>query len=393
MTRNIRIFLVTEAILAACGGFILPIYVLYFRYFNITLFEVALLAAVFEASVLIFEIPTGLLADRFGRKQSVAVGFTLFAVSGLVFILFRNLTGFIIGEVIFGLAEAFISGAGEALAVDSIEEKDKDRLLNRTFILRSRVRIAATTVFMLGAGFLFAANVSITFYPILLGGLAGLSASMFFVVNRNGDADGQQPGFFTPIGKMFRQIKLSPLLKIIFILSVAANFSFEGADQYWQILSSEIYDIDIRYFGLLTAAGAVVAFFLVGPVTRRAAGGVSLPLMILILAGVVISSLPNLPTLLLPLLLVLYFICKEMITPTFSIIINQAAKPEGRATFLSGYNLTCSVGEVTSALIVGVIASRLGLPVVFVLCGGLLVLTTVIIMFKSALVQGDSQNT
>ncbi|MCP4569644.1 MAG: MFS transporter [FCB group bacterium] len=388
MTRNIRIFLVTEAILAACGGFILPIYVLYFRYFSITLFEVALLAAVFETSVLIFEIPTGLLADRFGRKQSVAIGFTLFAVSGLVFILFRNLTGFIFGEIIFGLAEAFISGAGEALAVDSIEENDKDRLMNRVFILRSRIRIVATTVFMLGAGFLFIANVSITFYPILLGGLAGLGASMFFVVNEKGDTDGQRLGFFAPIGNMLRQIKISPLLKIIFILSVAANFSFEGADQYWQILSSEIYDIDIRYFGLLTAAGAVIAFFLVGPVTRRAAGGISLPLMILILAGVVISSLPNIPAMLLPLLLILYFICKEMITPTFSIMINRAIKAEGRATFLSGYNLACSVGEVGSGLIVGIIASRLGLPVVFVLCGGFLVLATVTIMFKSALVSG-----
>ena len=73
-------------------------------------------------------------------------------------------------------------------------------------------------------------------------------------------------------------------------------------------------------------------------------------------------------------------------------MINRAIKAEGRATFLSGYNLVCSVGEVASALIVGVIASRLGLPVVFVLCGGFLVLATVIIMFKSALVQSDPKN-
>ena len=120
MTRNIKVFLLAETVLAACGGFILPIYVLYFRYFCITLFQVALLAAVFEASVLVFEIPTGLFADRYGRKLSVGIGFFLFAVSGLVFLLYRNFTGFLMAEVLFGLAEAFISGAGEALAVDSI---------------------------------------------------------------------------------------------------------------------------------------------------------------------------------------------------------------------------------------------------------------------------------
>ena len=89
MTRNIRIFLTTEAILAAFGGFILPIYVLYFRYFNITIFEVAILAVVFEASVLLFELPTGLFADKCGRKLSVIIGFAIFSASGYEPLLFN----------------------------------------------------------------------------------------------------------------------------------------------------------------------------------------------------------------------------------------------------------------------------------------------------------------
>lgn len=372
--------------MAGGGGFILPIYVLYFRYFNISLFEVALLAVIFEASVLFFEIPTGLLADRFGHKLSVIIGFGLFAISGLVFILFKHLTGFIVAEIIFGLAEAFISGAGEALAVDSIEREDKEPLLKRIFIYRSRIRIAVMTIFMLTAGYFYAINVTITFCPIFIGGLAGLMAALFFTTNKS-DTPVQSPGILAPLRNMLRQIKISPVLKIIFVLSVIANFSFEGADQYWQVLSSELFNVDIRIFGILTGAGAVIAFFLVGPVVRRTSGSVTPPILILILAGVLISSLPNLPALLLPGVLVIYFVCKELVAPVFSVMINRSIESKGRATFLSGYNLTCSIGEVGSGLIIGVIASRLGLPVVFVLCGGLLVLAVVITIFGSALVQ------
>lgn len=382
MTRNIRVFLLTEAILAACGGFILPIYVLYFRCFYITLFEVALLAAVFEASILICEIPTGLFADRYGRKLSVSIGFAFFAVSGTTFILFRNLTGFIIAEIIFGLAEAFISGAGEALAVDSILEPNKEPILKKIYVLRSRVRIVMTSLFMVSAGYLFARNVSITFYPVLIGGLVGFAVSLFFIADRPIPEAKDRRHFIKPLKTMFRHLRLSNVLKIVFVISLVANFSFEGADQYWQVLGLELFNLNVNYFGLITAAGAVLAFFLVGRIVRRFSGNLSLPLLFLLLAGVVISSLPNSPEFLLPGLLIIYFFSKEMITPLFSVTINSLIDSHGRATFLSGYNLTCSIGEVISGVIVGLIASHLGLPVVFVVCGGVLVLFVIIALFR-----------
>lgn len=383
MTHNSSVYIITEAILAAFGGFILPIYVLYFRYYNITLFEVALLAAVFEASVLIAEMPTGLLADRFGRKLSVGIGFGLFTISGLIFVLFRHLTGFIVAEVLFGVAEAFISGAAEALAVDSIPPEKKKPMLRRLYSMRSRVRIAVTAICMITAGYLFSRNVSVTFYPVLVGGATGVLITFLYIENRK-SADGAAPGrFLQPIRLMFRRLRSSAVLKIIFILALTANFAFEAADQYWQVLLSELFEVDVKYFGYMTAAGAILAFILVGPVVRRSSGSVPMPLFILLVSGVIISSLPNAPAVIIPYLLMLYFVTKELISPLFSYTINTAIGSEGRATFISGYNLTCSIGEVGSGLVVGIIASRLGLPVVFVVGGSVLVVVVIVAMFVS----------
>jgi DHA1 family quinolone resistance protein-like MFS transporter len=381
MPRNIRVFLIIEAIMAGFGGFILPIYVLYFRYYHMTLFEIALLASVFEGTVLLAEIPTGLLADRFGRRLSVGIGFGLYAVSGLVFITNRNLAGFLIAEVLFGLAEAFISGAAEALAVDSIPEGQKESMLRTMYTWRTRIRIAVTSGFMIVAGYLFALNISITFYPVLIGGLAGLAVSFFFARDEMNTSAHIRPKAGAPLGEMIRQLKLWPILRIIFIISLAANFSFEAADQYWQVLFSELFDINIKIFGWLTAAGAVLAFLAVGPFLRRFSGNISLPLFIMLMAGVVISSLPNVPAVILPYMIVLYFAAKQLIPPLFSVAINRIIGPSGRATFLSGYNMTCSAGEVTSGLLVGLLASRAGLPPVFVITGGMLVLSVIGALF------------
>ena len=374
MTRNVRVFLITEAILAAAGGFILPIYVLYFRCYQITLFQVALLAAVFEATVLIGELPTGLFADRYGRKLSVFISFVLYSASGVVFIIVRDLIGFIAGEILFGLAEAFVSGAAEALAVDSIPESERARRLPLLYTWRSRIRIGLTVIFMSASGYLFAYNVSISFYPIAIGGLVGAIVSLFSISDRQQSLPNNAPCFWAPIGIMFRQLKLLTILRTIFVISLVANFSYEGADQYWQVLGSEVSGMNVSHFGLVTAAGAIIAFLLVGMVVRRFSGNIGLPLSILLAVGVIISSLPNLPPAYLPYFLVLYFACRQLTPPVFSVVINREIGSSGRATFLSGYNLACSLGEVGSGLLVGVIASRLGVPVVFVVCGAVLVL-------------------
>ena len=383
MPRNCAVYLVAEAILAGFGGFILPIYVLYFRFYNITLFQVALLAAVFEAAVLISEIPTGLFADRWGRKLSVTIGFALFFFSGLVFIQYRNLTGFLVAEVFFGVAEAFISGAAEALAVDSLPAEGRNALLQRLYTNRSRVRIAVKTVFMLAAGYAFLSDLSVTFYPVLFGGAAGLVTTFFFTSDARSSGAGEPARFLAPLRSMYRQIGALPVLKVIFLLSLIANFSFEAADQYWQVLLSEVFTMDVRLYGFFTAAGAVLAFVLVGPIVRKFAGGLSTPLLILLASGVFVSTLPTAPVGMIPLVLILYFVTRELISPLFSVAINSVIESEGRATFLSGYNLTCSIGEVASGLIIGTIASMLGLPVVFIIGGSVLVVAVAVTLFSS----------
>ena len=114
--KNIRLFYALVGCQALSLGLIWPAYVLYFRHYHVTLFEVATLAAVFEASIIIFELPTGIMADRIGRKLSILAGFAAYVLSGAAFIFLQNFEGFLLAEILFGLGESLISGALDALA-------------------------------------------------------------------------------------------------------------------------------------------------------------------------------------------------------------------------------------------------------------------------------------
>lgn len=87
----------------------------------------------------VLEIPTGVIADRFGRKSSIILGcFTSF-VSFLIYGLFPNFVIFLIAEFLAALGIALISGAGEAHLYDSLKSEGREleykKIYGRSFSL------------------------------------------------------------------------------------------------------------------------------------------------------------------------------------------------------------------------------------------------------------------
>lgn len=92
----------------------IPFEVLYFLGIGFNLFQVGLITSAALLSTFIFEIPTGAVADLYGRKVSSIVGYFLAALVMISIFFTKNLY-LIIGIYFFlGFARTFISGAQEA---------------------------------------------------------------------------------------------------------------------------------------------------------------------------------------------------------------------------------------------------------------------------------------
>lgn len=109
-----------------------PIFTILFLDFGLTLEQFALLNALWSITIVLFEVPSGALADIMGRRNLLRTGAVLMVLEMLV-LLFAHVGGggltfflFALNRVFSGLAEAMVSGADEALAFESMKERDAE---------------------------------------------------------------------------------------------------------------------------------------------------------------------------------------------------------------------------------------------------------------------------
>ena len=112
--------------------FYLPILTIYYQQRNLNFVQINSLLGIITASIFFAEIPTGLLADKFGRKISMVLAL-LFQLFGEIFFLFAtNYLHFILISIIAGIGFAFQSGCSQALVYDSLKEEGKEKEMKKT---------------------------------------------------------------------------------------------------------------------------------------------------------------------------------------------------------------------------------------------------------------------
>lgn len=97
------------------------IFILYLLHLGFSNTQVGTLQSALFISNFLFEIPTGLLGDKIGRKWSVFLGLCSFIIFGTGMALCRDYGLFLGLFIIKGIGFAFVSGSGNALLYDSLK--------------------------------------------------------------------------------------------------------------------------------------------------------------------------------------------------------------------------------------------------------------------------------
>lgn len=152
--NNVRLFILFRVLFNA--RFYYPVFSILFLDFGLTLSQFAVLNAVWAATIVLCEVPSGALADTIGRRNLLVFAGVLMVVEiGLwAFVPRANLTllfwVFVLNRVLSGMAEAAASGADEALAYDSLQREgnvdDWGRVLERQVQVQSIGFVIAMTL-------------------------------------------------------------------------------------------------------------------------------------------------------------------------------------------------------------------------------------------------------
>ncbi len=84
--------------------------------------QLVLVGTVLEATILVFEVPTGAFADAFSRRTSVVLGQLLFGLAFVLEGLVPLVAMILVAEAIRGVGESFTSGALQALVAGEVGE-------------------------------------------------------------------------------------------------------------------------------------------------------------------------------------------------------------------------------------------------------------------------------
>lgn len=105
---------------------------------------------------IVAEIPTGVVADKWGRKISVVVGTILLAGGGVFNSLTQHGWELIVGTSLMSIGRAFISGALEAMVYDSMKRDGQEKLWDKLLSTRIQLSLIAYSVAVPLGGYLYA---------------------------------------------------------------------------------------------------------------------------------------------------------------------------------------------------------------------------------------------
>ncbi|MDP2924705.1 MAG: MFS transporter [Candidatus Omnitrophota bacterium] len=384
--REIKIFY----LLSFLGGFsfniIAPLFVVFGLSLGFSIARVGLLFGISRLSSFIFEIPTGIFADYRGRKKSVLLCYFLTIFSALIYFLSSNFYFLLIGSIISGLALAFMSGAFEALAVDSLGLSDKEDIRNKIFI---RIGIITTLGFIIGG---FASSAVAYFNLKYIWLLQGIVATLALFLGQKLLEEKFYPQE-TPIKQnnvfrtVFAKIK-DPLISVLrdrriyFMFLVAILIAIGGAFYgiSWPIVLKDILSIPVYYFGIISALAG--GFFLLGSLIAEKVSfkkgtirTLSFSLALMGVFYIIFGLSRSLVLSLLSFVLIDFF--NGGFAPLFYSLINRFIPSSRRATMLSFYSLSTGVSSGMGEILGGTLLVLIIAPSVVLLSAGLILIALI----------------
>ncbi len=103
----------------------MPIMLLFIESNSMGTYELFVLKAIYSVAIVTMEIPSGWMADVWGRKKTLVLGSILGSAGFLIYSFSYGFWAFVIAEIILGIGHSFVSGADSAMLYDSLKADNK----------------------------------------------------------------------------------------------------------------------------------------------------------------------------------------------------------------------------------------------------------------------------
>lgn len=319
-------------------------------------YQLIAVAVVLELTVVVFEVPTGVLADAVSRRLSVILGTVIAGVGWAVMGLFPSFEGVAVGQFLWGFGFTFMSGASEAWLADEIGEDEAARVYPQAAQRRQAARVAGVLV---GAGL----GLLGTGVPFVVGGVGHvlLGTACLFTMTEAGWRPAPSEGSRAAVaGRLavdaFRVARRRPMVRAALAVSFLFGAASEVFESLWAYHLLEGIGVPIGVDEVVLFGGMVIAAELgglgvvtIGRWVGRDGSRASAARVLAMLHATVFAS--TLAFALVPgawgaiVLAVLVRAAMGVQGPFLTMWVNRGLEPRTRATVLSTVGMANSVGQ------------------------------------------------
>jgi len=377
---NIPRYFVYTALKGFGFGLFVALWLLYLQQQRgLSLAQAAIIDTTFFIAAALGELPTGIVADTFGRKTSLVTGAALLAVGMLAWAFAPTMPLIMLAYVVLALGNNFLTGADDAFFYESLQRTgradDYPRLVGRV----SATMLGALALGNVASGLLATIDLLV---PFLIAGLSFLILLGIVLTFKEPQAEEQSGGqarkpYREIVQKSIALMRDRPTLRypmLYLALVPVASLIMETLFLQPQAVA---LGVPIAGVGVVVMAGQLTN--MAGSSwshriqARFGEGRVLYAAPVLIVASlIVLAALQVLPALLL--VAVISFLT-AVVQPLLMRRIQHEVADEIRATMLSMQSLMFTVLLALSQPTLGLIADHSGLPAAYLgLAGGLSIL-------------------
>ncbi len=157
---------------------VMPIIVLFYEEHRLGLQDVFILKSVYSVAAVALEVPSGYLADVWGRKRCILAGCVLFFGGYLCYSLTETFAAFLVAEILLGIGQTMINGADSALLYDTTVHHGRENLYLRYEGRITMIGNFAEAVAGIFGGLLAVYSLRYPFYAQTLVAFVGIPAAM-----------------------------------------------------------------------------------------------------------------------------------------------------------------------------------------------------------------------
>lgn len=361
------------------------VWMLFLAYKGLNLFQIGIMEAIYHLASFTMEVPTGIIADLYGRRTSRILGRAMSVIATTIMLFSDNVFMFGLCFAFSAIGNNLESGAGDALIYDSLKEVGEENTYMKTVGIKEMCFQIARIFGLLLGGYLAQTDYMLVYKAALVVGVLTLAHTFTFKEPSIGKVESEHKGMRLMLEQLRTSLKvLAKDKKIGFLIFACEAFGLFYTTEFFYI-QNHMKALGRTEFevAMVLAAGAVGGAIIATQAhkldIRFGSDRLLLILPIMAVVGFWLIATPAL----LPVGFVYLAVVEGMLFVSVSDYVNRLIPSEQRATILSFQSMLFSFLMICLFPVVGIVGDHYGLAIAFV---GIAGLATVVLLSISAVV-------